>query len=105
MNPILVTGVWAWVYSAVILFSWLGSVIFPVWYGFTRPWFKSVMGQHLMAFSSVVSVAMTLVAIRPLFGSGPLVASPLGILLVALLGACCWWRVWLFYRFGRDDRE
>lgn len=105
MNPVHLTGFWAGLYIAIIWGSLIGTLIFPVWYGFTRPWYSSPMGQYLMVLSSTVAVIMVLVSIRPLFSSGPVMASPIGVAIIAILGACGWWIAWLFYRTGRRDRE
>lgn len=104
MNPVTLTGFWAVVYQTILWFSLIGSWVFPLWYGFTKPWYRSAMGQHLMAYSGVMAISMTLLAIRPLFGGGELRATPIGIVLVLLIGLLGWWRAGLFYVYrNRDD--
>lgn len=104
MTPMVLTGFWAVMYQILIVSAWVGCCILPIWYGTTRPWYSSMMGQYLMAFSSTVAVVMTLASIRPLFGSGPVMISLIGVLLVSALGACGWWGAWMFYRVGRKDK-
>lgn len=102
ITPHLLNDFGVILYKGIIVFSLVGSLIFPIWYGFTRPWSKTDMGRHLMAYSCWSALTMCLVAIRPLFGSDPVSASPLGMLLVLLLGFLGWWRAWLFYKHRKD---
>jgi hypothetical protein len=98
MTPIMLSGTWALIYQILVILSWVGSLIFPLWYGLTMPWFRSDMGRHLFAYSAWSAVTMTLVAVRPLFGDGPPTVSAIGLVLVCALGFLGWWRAWLFYK-------
>jgi hypothetical protein len=98
MNPIPITGVWTILYQIGIVLSLIGSWIFPLWYGVSRPWIRSDMGRHLFAYSLWSAVTLTLITLRPLLSTEPMRASVIGIILVFFLGFLGWWRAWLFYK-------
>lgn len=88
----------------LIYLAWLGAILFPLVYGFTRPWWKTDMGRNLFAFSVVFALSLTLVAIRPVFGDfswRPVLNTGLLVLIVVVE----WWRNILFFRIGRKDRR
>jgi len=95
---ISLTGFWALFYQVIVVFSLVGSLVFPVWYGSTGLWAHSDMGGHLFAYSIWSAVTMLLASIKPLFGDGPVQTSIAGMILVFSLGVLGWWRAWLFYK-------
>lgn len=98
------TGGWLIVYYTLVYFAWGASLLFPISYGLTRPWYKTEPGRHLFSFSTVVAIAMTLIAIRPVFGDFPGRVVISFVVLLAL-GIVCSWRFALFLRASRRDRR
>jgi hypothetical protein len=88
-------------YTILIYAFWVPSVLFPLLYGFFRPWRSTEVGKHLMAYSAVVGMAATLIASRTVFGDFP---GRAWIVLAILLGLIfvTWWRLSLFFRKGGD---
>lgn len=93
---------WADVYLIVTLIAWAGSVLFPLLYGFLRPWYKTEMGTHLFLYSLVVGLALTLTVLRPVFGDFP-GRGALSLAILFSLAGVIWWRVILFFKTGRRD--
>src|SRR5882724_10425427 len=99
-----ITGPALDIYFGVLYFAWVGSLIFPIVYGFTRPWRKSPVGRLLVADSAVIALALTLVVIRPIFGDFP-GRQVLNYFIIVALAFVIWWRVILFFRIGKADKH
>lgn len=97
-------GFWLTVYTVIVYFAWIGSLSFPLYYGIFKPWYKTTMGRHIFAFSTVIATAMTLLAIVPVFGAQPWRPAA-GIVVVLAIGVVSWWRLYLAVKLGRRDRE
>lgn len=88
---------WRAIAYAVLGLGWLSVVVFLVLYCGTRPWFRSEMGRHLVAFTACVGGFFTLYLALGIWPDLPF-AGALRITLLFAIVAVCVWRLVLYLR-------
>lgn len=79
---------------------------FPIWYQWRIHWRHSPVGQHIMAYSSVVAL-LYFTALLQYFHMSLLALTWISMILTLLMGIVVWWRVLIFvwiYRHSRREK-
>lgn len=97
--------IWAKMLAYTVLgIGWLATVVFVGWYGWTRPWYLSDVGRHLMAMSGCVGAFFTLYLLLAIWPELP-GRSIVRLVLLVLLVATVVHRLVLLARQDRADRQ
>lgn len=84
--------------------GWLGAVFFPPYFHLTVRWWENFMGQHVMAYSVVIAMALTNTVARVIFPNIPGRVGA-GVFLMWLITGVVWWRIAAFRRAQTEGRE
>jgi hypothetical protein len=90
--------------EAVVWMTFPAAVGFPLWYQWRIHWQRSPVGQHIMAYSSVVALLYLTTLLQ--FTSIPVIVLMwLSLVLTVLLMVVVWWRVIIFVWIYRNSRK
>lgn len=83
------------------------AVGFPIWYHWRIRWRKNPVGQHIMAYSTVVAL-LYLTALLQYLHLSLLAMTWIGVVITLLMMLVVWWRVIIFvwlYRHAHRRRD
>lgn len=72
-----------------------GALSFVVLYATLAPWWRSIVGRHMMAFMVVLAGILSYGTVVPLLGLSLEQRLWSRVIAFTLFGGVIWWRVWL----------
>jgi|ERR1044071_27175 len=98
---------WNWSYSyytVIFWLGWLGSVVFPIFYGFTARFWVTPLGRHFFFYSVVPALFYTSGMIKNYVPEFPLDIT-IRYILLTVAAYVVWWRVWEYLKIWRAETK